>query len=318
MKLIPRLHRVLAVSAALALAVGLTACATAGTQDSDPTPEKEDPTEEETNGETDDPIDDPVETAQPATCEVKPVGAIKTDGGDVIYQNQTVTIEASHVRNNGCVNSVDLSFDVDGGCALNLTFTEDQGVWALSDGTFTGDDKCTFWEDEPTTFTLDTTAANTVATLIGLPKVDDNAADESCARGASDIQVVGKAFFVWEHPTDDKENKFFNVNLNGLSLNGGITTKAVEEGACPGAPAATCQGVVCGEDFFGASCGGCEEGYSCAGGACVVGGCLPAGDGDTVGFHIGDTEWTTSENEKINLHQFCEASAVWIIKSATW
>lgn len=259
------------------------------------------------------------EPLDPATCGLKPMGFVASSGGDIVYQNNTVDAVAQHLGEQGCVTSASLSFAIDGGCNLDLVFENDSGYWVLASGTFKGEAKCgDFWTGEAVEYTLDTAAS--VGGLVGLAPVADAAAAESCAE-AKGVQVVGKALFVAPPLVVGESDLVFNMNLNGLNLDGQLRTALAADAAsveCPKEPR-LCQGVECGEDFFGADCGGCEaEGFSCSGGTCQQGGCIEAGDGNTVGFHIGDETWKEEDGTTFRMHEFCGAPAIWLIKSATW
>ncbi|MFT7624552.1 MAG: hypothetical protein ACI9WU_003740 [Myxococcota bacterium] len=251
-----------------------------------------------------------------ATCEVTTTGAVESDGGTIVYQNNGLSVTAEHLEGDSCVNRMDLVYSIDGGCQLTLNFETQQGVWMLANGQFSGDTKCgEFWEGDPVTFELIVDQSVAALNNVGAVVVDG---DTSCAT-STEGTIIGKAAFIAKAPNVE-DDKYFNLNLNGLGFAGGVTTTAVAGGACP-VEARTCQGIACGEDFFGASCGGCsEEGFSCVGGSCVEGGCNPDSKETTLGERIGDAIWnTTWSGTPYQLHEECGvASAVWIIHTATW
>ncbi len=188
----------------------------------------------------------------------------------------------------------------------------------LSGGSFEGDLECgALFSGEPLKYDL--IADQSVGSFNSIGAAE-SFEEGHCSR-TDDALVIGKAAFRWKSPNGDtNDDKYFNINLNGLSIQGGFASTAAAGGECP-KEAPLCQGVECGEDFFGAECGGCEEeGFSCAAGACVQGGCIPDSKDKTLGFPIGDATWnTTAAGEPWSLHSECgTASAVWFIRTATW
>ena len=267
------------------------------------------------NDSKDKPQDDTKKAPPPeANCSASPKGAVRTTYADIIYQNNDVQVTASHLRGNGCVLGMDLSFSISGGCMLSLTFTSDENnKWKLGGGQFIADSHCgEYWPTEANgTYEIDMENSN--GALMELPTaVDYPEADASCAQAES-IELAGKIRFVSaQDPLD-----LLDITLVGLKVSGTILSNAADEGSCPW-EFESCVGVSCGEDAYGVACGGCEGELSCVAGVCQASACLTEGDGKTVGYHIADILWADSEGEQVNLHDFCKAPAVWIIKTAGW
>ncbi|MFT5429999.1 MAG: hypothetical protein ACI9OJ_000672 [Myxococcota bacterium] len=314
------------VASALILTVGTFACSADGTGTNDGSTDGTDGTTSATATAGTDGTDGTAATdgateqvAVPRVCDhaVRPVGYVQSSGGDIVYQNNPLTISARASAAGTCTNRVELGFERDGGCNLDLTFEEMQGVWMMTAGTFKGDVKCgEFWAvDDKVTFELDTSGS--VGALMNLPDLEPAENDGLCAEG-QDMKLVGNARFVAAGAAEDGTDRITEISLSDLGFKGVFKPEVMPEGGCPQEPR-LCQGVTCGRDFFGAECGVCGEGFSCSGGACAEGGCRASSPDKTVGFHIGEKSWTESTGDTWNLHDTCEeASAVWMIKTATW
>jgi len=258
----------------------------------------------------------------PVSCSVKPYGAVGTSAADIIYQNNTATAEATHLEENGGVTSLSVTLSINGGCTLTVGFSGTMSGWELSSGSLDADANCgAYWPAEGNgSYTLD--KGNSLGSLIGVPSsVEYPAADESCA-AVEELKLVGNARFM-------SGVDMLEVNLSGITLKGSILSKKGTDGVA--SPDYTpCENVACGEDTYGAYCGGCEGELVCAAGVCQESQCLPEGDGNAIDFankpgkcpqcgnHIGDVAWTDKNGEQVNLHDFCDAPAVWIIKTAGW
>ena len=264
---------------------------------------------------------DPGTSTAPAAFEcpaasVKPLGAIQTSAGDIIYQNHTAEVTATHEVGSGCVNGFDVTLRRGGGCRLALKLGFWKGSWRLEDATFEADAKCADgfeWpEDARKTYKLDPLGSVVVAA--GLPDAVPNpAAATSCVMDRVDL--AGRINFV-------AGESLLTVKLVSLALSGTIASVASEAGGCP-AKVSLCENVSCGEDPYGSACGGCEGDLVCAAGTCQPPQCKPLGDGKTEGFHIADVVWNGAGNAPVRLHDFCgekdtSVAAVWIIKVAGW
>lgn len=309
-------------SAVLAFLIVLPACS-----GDDATPAEAAPTEDPagtTDGtvgattgvdETPEPTTGTAETPVVACGTASATGAVNTDGGWIVFQNHTFSVEAEHGVDSGCVNDLVLRYEVDGGCQMMLHFrgTNPLDEWHLKDGTFTADAKCgEFWTGDPQEFSLD---VSSIGGIIGVPAV--TAADAPGCAKVEQAQVVGK--LLWSAPTvGEAGTTYFNMSLDQLGFAGDVATGAGPLAQCPKATT-LCRDAICGTDPFGTACGQCGDGFTCAGGACVEGGCLTVGDGTGLGFHIADESWGTNDGGTFTLHDTCEdGGATWMIRTAGW
>jgi len=251
------------------------------------------------------------------SCSAQPFGAVGTSGGDIVYHGKTITASARHHATEGCVNELDLSYAISGGCVLDLKFRTVEGgfssAWALQEASFQGSADCGSILPESMMVPLQMDTGNSVGSVLGLATLPEPALP-GCTE-APDGQLLGK---IQLSGKDGAGNPIvFNLELNFLGFRGTIPSEPGTGTLCPSEPR-TCQGVSCGKDYFSVDCGGCEEGFTCVGGSCEEGGCVPEGDGNSVGYHIADVTWKTSEGDNLNLHSLCGASAVFMIKVAGW
>ena len=258
----------------------------------------------------------------PVTCSVKPYGAVATSAADIIYQNNVASATGTHLAGSGGLASLDMMLEINDGCRLSVHFTKTTNGWELDQGTLDADTNCGgFWPEEGNgNYVLD--KSNSLGSLMNLPdKVDYPDADESCAQ-VPELKLVGNARFM-------AGEDMLEVNLSGITLKGSVHSTKVDDGHAPGAYV-SCEGVSCGDDLYGVYCGGCDESLTCAAGVCQESACLPEGDGNASEFaglkgkcpqcgnHIGDITWTDRHGNEVNLHDFCDAPAVWIIKTTGW
>ena len=205
-------------------------------------------------------------TTAPPECNLNPMGVFTTSVADIIYQNKTVTGSGTHVSGDGCLNTANLVFDINGGCKLSLDFSTQGGQWALTAATFDADANCgeAFPDSAYGAYQADMAASK--ASLVDLPAAVDNAdAANSCLTGdnltmAGRLQLTGPDTLTgW---------------LTNLSLKGALSSAAASEGSCPETPAFCAADEECGEDAYGVSCGECAEGFQCtADSVCVVNYC---------------------------------------------
>jgi hypothetical protein len=251
---------------------------------------------------------------QPTTCNAKAMGVLSTGVADVTYQGKTLTVSASHVKGLGCVNAVDVSFEINGGCRLTLKFETKDSAWVLTDGSLNADANCGeyFPADHYKNWVLSETTAG--MGLVDLPmSVDDADVADSCATSER-VHLVGTAYFT---SGDDS----LAVRLSGLGIKGAIHSVAVDSGDCPLAFDPCSTGGVCGLNGFGFECGDCSAGAACVQGYCAnsLSACKSAGTGNVVGDLIADVTWTDHANKPLSLHSFCgAASAIWLTKTAGW
>jgi hypothetical protein len=271
--------------------------------------------EEEKDTDTD--TEEEPEQVEPVECAVKPTGYAASSAADLVYQNHTVEVVAKHVKADGCLNKLDLTYTINDGCRLSLSFETQQKVWILTDATFAADEKCAEWDVPNRDYSLLKDAS--VAALIGLGDVTPEL-DKGCS-GEAEVQLHGQLVFQWIDPADTQNKDYFNIDLNPLGFSGTIESDMVSVGECP-TEARLCQGIECGTDFLGVACGStCGDGFTCAGGSCVEGGCVKGGSGWDVGDHIKATSWPTDEGGTFELQGGCgdpNSPAVWIIKTASW
>lgn len=278
----------------------MVACGGGGETTVDPTPK----------GDTD--LD--TDTAPPE-CIVKPKGALSTSVGDIIYQNNHMTAEASHLVGDGCLTALDLTFDIAGGCELALNMVGQGGEWALTSGSFTADANCgaSFPEDAYGAYLVDV-AQSTAVLADGPASVDDAAATHSCLSGDA-MQLLGLL-------TMNSGPQDLTMRLNNLMVTGSIASTGVSVGGCPVAPTFCPDTLECGQDPYGVECGDCEEGFQCnQANTCEVSLCPPTAP-PAFGTEKGDTLLNITlrdcDGNDFELHNLCGNNATYVNLFAAW
>ncbi len=258
-------------------------------------------------------------TTQKCLANTRAYGYAKTELGDIVFQNNPLTVQVGHAAGKSCANEISMKFSIEGGCALEITTNTAGGVWNLVSGTLNGNSSCgAFWAaDDSETFTLLPSESR-----FGLRNVPDTvaSADGECGRIADDtpLLLTGSLRFSAPGAGTDGQDREIVVNVNDLGIRGQFLASETTSAECPSEPR-LCQGIECGIDYFGANCGGCDTaGLSCIGGACVEGGCQPTSTKTGVGDAIGDQKYTDMNGELFTLHSLCEAPAVYMLQVTHW
>ena len=250
----------------------------------------------------------PPDKPEPLTCATKPAGALRTSEGDIIYQNQTVDVVASH-GDSGCMVGLDITWSIGGQCALSVTLAEAAGGWELSAATFAAGSECgEFWPaDFAGEYTLDVGAS--AAAVVQAPVVAEGAA-EACVDGKG-ITLIGKLSF-------DGAGGRLDTYLDALGVGGEVHSALVAGAACPAAPQ-QCSGLECGEDSWGTACGDCGTGMACQEGACVASPCPPKPPfGTTQDTTMTDVVLMDCDGNEVSFHDMCGAKAGYVNLFAAW
>jgi len=279
----------------------LVGCATAGDLQQDEPDEQPDTgtSVEETTA------DEP----QPVNCTVaKPLGALATSVGDIIYQNNVVAASATHGAS-GCVNGLTASWSIDGGCILDITLEADAAGWKLAEAAFAPDAKCgQYWPVDVVGDHVFDPVNSTVA-LIEVPDADGEA-EEVCVQGSS-MKLVGRLRFTGPDGNVD-------VYLEGVGIDGQLKSTRLDGGTCPTAPE-LCAGLSCGESDYGTSCGACDEGMDCKAGACVESVCPPDGPyGVVQDTTLTDVVLQDCDGNEVAFHDLCGSNAGYVNLFAAW
>ena len=250
------------------------------------------------------------ETPQPEECTARADATLSSDQGEIVYADAIVSAAAQHAPSAGCINELSLTLSSEGSCPMSLTFQTLEGEqWGLTAGSFTVDAECGEGLDESTHGDYTLNVALSTGGLDGQPMAQD-AASAGCQPSAN-IALTGLALF-------DGEGKTLEVNLNGLSLNGGVLSSPSTNDSCPAAISA-CPNRTCGTDDYGKSCGTCPDGEACVDGGCRVWNCPPGAPfGTTPGTNLTDVELRDCDGNPVFLHELCGADVGFFNLLAGW
>ena len=243
------------------------------------------------------------------TCDASVSAVVTSDRGDITYTNATVTAEALHSGESGCMTGLTLGIDQGGPCPLNLSFETLEGAWRISAGSLNVSGACGATMDVAASgsYTLDPSLST--GGLDGQPEVA--VVGGAGCHPASELSITGLAHFTSTDGT-------LVLNLNGLTLSGDVLSSVGPQDTCP-ASIPQCIERTCGMDAFGKACGECPEGEACVDGGCRVWNCPPGAPfGTKPGENLTDIELRDCDGNPVFLHELCGADAAYFNLLAGW
>lgn len=168
------------------------------------------------------------EVEAPPACEAKAAGSVASKSADLIFHGAPMQASVDALAGDGCLVGVTLSVALEESCSLSLALAAVDGGWKLQSGSFQGDAACgEFWpaEDYGTFELVPGASYGGVLETLSAP------ANETCLEGS--VALTGRARF-----TDG--SRLLDLELDGLSVTGGMTVNTVETGACPAASTSFC------------------------------------------------------------------------------
>lgn len=244
---------------------------------------------------------------QPVTCSAQPAGALNSSEGYVIYQNHSVEAAATHGAG-GCLNGLDATWSIDGGCQLVVSIESEGTSWTIAGATFLPDDKC--GADYPVTGSYTFDPNGSTAVILNAPAATTENAEECLTTTA--MTLLGRLVFT------GPETEPLELYLEGLGIQGDVASKRTEIASCPVAPE-LCVDTACGLDGYGKGCGECSGDMVCDAGACVASLCPPKGPYGTLqNTTMQDVVLEDCNGDLVAFHDLCGSNAGYVNLFAAW